>query len=229
MARCAKRTSEVARVVLAGCCRLGEAIRSIPNGAAAATGLHKAEAAVDRSGPAAKVSTAGICGVGDAAARGDGRVRHRVRICAGRQDARSMEVQRSTGLDEPVAGLAGWRPVIQITAQMRVLVAIEPVDGRKGIDSLVRLCQDKLAEDPFSGCVFVFRSRSGTAIRLLTYDGQGCWLAQKRLSKGRFVWWPEASEPAKPLEAYEAHLLMAAGDVSRVRAAPMWRRVGRLK
>ena len=82
-----------------------------------------------------------------------------------------MEIQRSAGLGEPVAGLAGWRPVIQITAQMRVLVAIEPVDGRKGIDSLVRLCQDKLAEDPFSGCVFVFRSRSGTAIRLLTYDG----------------------------------------------------------
>ena len=75
--------------------------------------------------------------------------------------------------------------MIQITAQMRVLVAIEPVDGRKGIDSLARLCQEKLAEDPFSGCVFVFRSRSGTAIRLLSYDGQGYWLAQKRLSKGR--------------------------------------------
>jgi transposase len=44
--------------------------------------------------------------------------------------------------------------MIQITAQMRVLVAIEPVDGRKGIDSLARLCQEKLAEDPFSGCVF---------------------------------------------------------------------------
>jgi hypothetical protein len=65
-----------------------------------------------------------------------------------------VEIQRSAGLGEPVAGLAGWRPVIQITAQMRVLVAIEPVDGRKGVDSLVRLCQDKLAEDPFSGCVF---------------------------------------------------------------------------
>ena len=115
--------------------------------------------------------------------------------------------------------------MIQITAQMRVLVAIESVDGRKGIDSLVRLCQEKLAEDPFSGCVFVFRSRSGTAIRLLTYDGQGYWLAQKRLSKGRFVWWPEAAEATKLLEAYEAQLLMAAGDLSRVRAAPMWRRV----
>ena len=49
--------------------------------------------------------------------------------------------------------------MIQITPQMRVLVAIEPVEGRKGIDALVRLCQDKLAEDPFSGCVFIFRSR----------------------------------------------------------------------
>ena len=94
---------------------------------------------------------------------------------------------------------------------------------------MARLCQEKLAEDPFSGCVFVFRSRSGTSIRLLSYDGQGYWLAQKRLSKGRFVWWREATGTTKPLEAYEAQLLMAAGDLSRVRAAPMWRRVGVLK
>jgi transposase len=119
--------------------------------------------------------------------------------------------------------------MIQISPQMRVLSAIERVDGRKGIDSLVRLCQEKLAEDPFSGCVFVFRSRSGTTIRLLSYDGQGYWLAQKRLSRGKFVWWPEGSGPARALEAYEAQLLMAAGDVSRVRAAPMWRRVSVLK
>ena len=90
--------------------------------------------------------------------------------------------------------------MIQITPQMRVLVAIEAVDGRKGIDSLAQLCREKLAEDPFSGCVVVFRSRSGTAIRLLTYDGQGYWLAQKRLSKGRFRWWPEADKPTKRLE-----------------------------
>ena len=115
--------------------------------------------------------------------------------------------------------------MIQITSHMRVLVAIEPVDGRKGIDSLAQLCREKLAEDPFSGCIFIFRSRSGTAIRLLTYDGQGYWLLQKRLSKGHFRWWPEADQPAKRLESYEAQLLLAAGDVSRVRAAPMWRRV----
>ena len=117
--------------------------------------------------------------------------------------------------------------MIQITPQMRVLVAIEPVDGRKGIDSLARLCQEKLAEDPFSGFVFIFRSRRGTTVRLLTYDGQGYWLLIKRLSMGRFRWWPEAEGgPARRLEAWQAQLLLAAGDMSRVRAAPIWRPVG---
>jgi len=81
--------------------------------------------------------------------------------------------------------------MIQLTPQMKILVAVEAVDGRKGIDSLARLCQEKLSADPFSGCVFIFRSRRATAIRLLVYDGQGYWLAQKRLSKGRFQWWGE--------------------------------------
>jgi integrase len=71
--------------------------------------------------------------------------------------------------------------MIQITPQMRILVAIEAVDGRKGIDSLARLCQEKLQADPFSGCLVFFRSRRGTSIRILVYDGQGFWLAQKRL------------------------------------------------
>jgi transposase len=136
-----------------------------------------------------------------------------------------LESRHSARLGGVATRLAKIETMIQITPQMRVLVAIEPVDGRKGIDSLAQLCQEKLAEDPFSGCVFVFRSRRGTAIRLLTYDGQGYWLLQKRLSKGRFRWWPEADTPAKRLESYEAQLLLAAGDVSRVRAAPMWRRV----
>ena len=57
--------------------------------------------------------------------------------------------------------------MIQITPQMRILVAIEAVDGRKGIDSLAQLCQEKLQADPFSGCLFVFRSRRGTSIRIL--------------------------------------------------------------
>lgn len=74
---------------------------------------------------------------------------------------------------------------------------------------------EKLSEDPFSGCVFIFRSRSGTSIRLLCYDGQGYYLAQKRLSKGRFTWWPESASAAKQLEAYEAQLLMVTSSSMR--------------
>ena len=57
--------------------------------------------------------------------------------------------------------------MIQVTPQMRILVAVEAVEGRKGIDSLARLCQERLEADPFSGCLFVFRSRRGTSVRIL--------------------------------------------------------------
>jgi transposase len=114
--------------------------------------------------------------------------------------------------------------LIQISPQLRILVAIEAIDGRKGIDSLAQLCREKLAADPFSGWLFIFRSRSGKAIRILTYDGQGFWIATKRLSKGRFKWWPTGNEPAKTLRAHQAQLLLAAGNPD-TDAAPVWRRV----
>jgi len=114
--------------------------------------------------------------------------------------------------------------LIQITPQLRILVAIEAIDGRKGIDSLAQLCREKLDADPFSGCLFLFRSRSARAIRILAYDGQGFWLATKRLSKGRFRWWPTGHEAAKTLRAHQAQMLLAAGDPDAA-AAPVWRRV----
>jgi transposase len=114
--------------------------------------------------------------------------------------------------------------MLQITPHMRILVALEPVDGRKGIDGLVQLCREQLRADPFSGCLFFFRSRRATSIRILTYDGQGFFLAQKRLSKGRFVWWPSGSGAACTLEAYQAQLLLVAGNPNTP-AAPLWRRV----
>lgn len=116
--------------------------------------------------------------------------------------------------------------MIQITPQMRVLVAIEPADFRCGIDGLARLCRERLGEDPFSGAVFVYRNRRRTAIKLLIYDGQGFWLCYKRLSKGRFRWWPSsADEAVTSLEAHELHVLLSGGDPYATCAAPVWRRV----
>jgi transposase len=116
--------------------------------------------------------------------------------------------------------------MIQITPQMRVLVAVAPVDFRLGIDGLAQCCRTVLQEDPFQGTAFLFRSRRHTAIKLLVYDGQGFWLCHKRLSRGRFRYWPAADGVVSELLAHEVQVLLSAGDPAQSRAAPMWRKVG---
>ena len=116
--------------------------------------------------------------------------------------------------------------MMQLAPQMRILVAVEPADFRKGIDGLCRLCRTALSEDPFSGAVFVFRSRRGTAIKILVYDGQGFWLCQKRLSEGRFRYWPTRNgAPVHKLLAHELQVLLAGGNPDRTLAAPQWRQI----
>jgi transposase len=117
--------------------------------------------------------------------------------------------------------------MIQVTPQMRILVAVKPLDFRKGIDGMAQQCRAHLHSDPFSGTLFVFHNRSKTALRILVYDGQGFWLCHKRLSSGRFRWWPgEADQGSIPLEAHELQVLLRAGNPSATKAAPVWKRVG---
>lgn len=117
--------------------------------------------------------------------------------------------------------------MIQITPHMRVVVAIQPADFRRGIDGLARLCKDVLKHDPLSGWVFVFRNRAATAMKILVYDGQGFWLCHKRLSSGKFSWWPSDKNAAsKTLAAHQMHVLLSAGNPEATHAAPTWRAVG---
>ena len=116
--------------------------------------------------------------------------------------------------------------MIQVTSHMRIVVAVEPVDFRNGIDGLARVCKEVLKADPFAGWLFVFRSRRGTAIKALCYDGQGFYLVQKRLSTGRFRYWPgHPTEAASTLEAHQLQVLLAAGDPAAARGAPPWKRI----
>ena len=117
--------------------------------------------------------------------------------------------------------------MIQVTPQMRVLVAVEAADFRKGIDGLARVCRDVLQEEPMSGALFAFRNRAGTAVKLLVYDGQGFWLCHKRLSSGRFRWWPQSRSGGHSagLESHELSVLLAGGDPGKACGAPPWRRV----
>ena len=114
--------------------------------------------------------------------------------------------------------------MIQITPQMRSLLAVEPVDFRKGIDGLVGLCRQRLAADPLTGAMFVFSSRSRKSIKILCYDGQGYFLCQKRLSSGRFSWWPAAAgQKTCRLDAHQMQLLLWNGNPDHTTAAPLWK------
>jgi transposase len=113
--------------------------------------------------------------------------------------------------------------MIQITPHMRIFVAVEPADFRAGIDGLVAVCRKRLQADPFSGALFVFGNRARTSIKIVVYDGQGFWLCHKRLSSGRFAWWPDGAQPACTLQACELQVLLMAGDPSQSHAAPAWR------
>jgi len=117
--------------------------------------------------------------------------------------------------------------MLQITPQMKILIAIEPADFRKGIDGLARLCQEALRHDPFTGTAFVFRNRPATALKVLVYDGQGFWLCHKRLSQGRFRFWPTTADgPACALAAHQLHVLLSAGNPDGAQAPADWRPVG---
>jgi transposase len=113
----------------------------------------------------------------------------------------------------------------QLTPQSRIFLAVSPVDFRQGIAGLAALCRQTLSENPLGGAVYVFRNRTGTTLKLLAYDGQGFWLCTKRLSQGRFHWWPTTASSSVTLSARELSLLLWNGTPDRAPLAPVGRPV----
>jgi transposase len=112
--------------------------------------------------------------------------------------------------------------MIQVTSQMRIFVAVEPCDFRKGIDGLGGICRNIFKEDPLSGYLFVFRNRRSTSIKILAYDGQGFWLCQKRLSQGCFKWWPDGNMTHE-LQARDLQVLIWNGNPNETKMEPLWK------
>jgi transposase len=115
--------------------------------------------------------------------------------------------------------------MIAITPQMHILMATEPIDFRKGIDGLAGYVINILGNDPFNGYVFVFSNTRKTSIKILVYDGQGFWLCQKRLSKGKFKWFPDLTDSkALNFTAQQLQLLIWNGNPN-THTAPLWRKI----
>ena len=118
--------------------------------------------------------------------------------------------------------------MIQLVPHMKILLAIAPVDFRKGADTLAALCKEQLSQDPYSGTLFVFRNRSGTALNLLIYDGVGFWLFWRRFSQGKLRWWPQAADDAAHLHSLAAQQLSALlynANPMEMKFAPDWKMI----
>ncbi len=101
--------------------------------------------------------------------------------------------------------------------KLRILVATQPVDFRKGHDGLAALVQSVLKEDPFAGAVFVFRAKRADRLKLLFWDGTGLVMAYKRLEETRFTW-PPIRDGVMTLNRAQFEALFAGLDWRRVRA-----------
>ena len=101
------------------------------------------------------------------------------------------------------------------TGAVRVMVATKPVDFRKGMDGLAALVREAMGADPFSGAVYVFRSKRADRVKLLFWDGTGVVLAAKRLEQGEFRW-PKVQDSVMRLSAAQLSALLEGLDWKRV-------------
>ena len=78
--------------------------------------------------------------------------------------------------------------MLSFSGSLKVLVAVEACDMRKGFNGLHALVSERLGEDPRAGALFVFSNRRHTRIKILCWDGTGLWVLTKRLEQGTFSW-----------------------------------------
>ena len=109
--------------------------------------------------------------------------------------------------------------MIAVPPGVRILLAAEPVDFRKGMDGLAALVQQALRADPFAGEVFIFRPRRGDRVKILVYDGTGLVLYAKRLEAGRFCW-PSPAEGVVRLTGAQLATLLEGLAVAPAAAPP---------
>lgn len=115
--------------------------------------------------------------------------------------------------------------MLSLNPQTSIFIAVKPVDFRLGIDGLAQRCRSILAQDPLSGCMFVFRNRKRNALKILAYDGQGFVLFLKRWSSGRLNWWPHTPACSLKVPARELQVLLHNGNPKRANMANDWRSV----
>ena len=94
--------------------------------------------------------------------------------------------------------------MFSIPRQVKIFVALEPTDMRRGFDGLSAMVQQTLQQDPLSGHLFLFRNRRRDRIKILLWDGDGYVIYYKQLAKGSFEL-PQPSDPKAPVVQIQSH------------------------
>ena len=115
--------------------------------------------------------------------------------------------------------------MLQFSANVKIYLAVDPVDFRKQMDGLSAICRQHLKANPLSGEAFVFRNRNGQMVRVLFFDGQGQWLCTKRLSQGRLKWWPKKGETQVRLSTAQLQVLLWNGHPEEAQFAGDWKKL----
>jgi transposase len=114
--------------------------------------------------------------------------------------------------------------VLSLPPSVRLFIATQPVDGRKGADSLMALVRDVLRQDPLSGHLFIFFSKRRDRVRIVYWDRNGFAMWTKRLEKGRYC--PKFSADGRlsvsTIEAAELALIIEGIDLAGARRRPRW-------
>jgi transposase len=115
--------------------------------------------------------------------------------------------------------------VLSLPPSVRLFVATQPVDGRKGADSLMALARDVLHHDPLSGHLFIFFSRRCDRVRIVYWDRNGFAMWTKRLERGRFrpTFTKDGPLSSTSIEAAELALIVEGIELAGARRRPRWR------
>lgn len=116
--------------------------------------------------------------------------------------------------------------MLSFSGSLKVFVALEACDMRKGFNGLHGLITEKLREDPRSGALFVFTNRRRSRLKILCWDGTGLWILTKRLEEGTFSWPRDvAPEQTKLLLSPQALALLTDGvDLRGAKLRPWYER-----
>jgi transposase len=100
---------------------------------------------------------------------------------------------------------------------VRILVATQPLDFRKGHDGLAALMQSALKEAPFIGTVFVFRAKQTDRLKILFWGGSGLVMVYNRLEETTFTR-PAVRDGVMTLNRAQFEALFAGLDWRKVKA-----------